>query len=217
MSALPQLKPMLLDERPFDLNAPGWAYEIKFDGYRLLAEFGQGRCLLKTRNGANATTWFPEITRPLSNIKLFPEGPYVVDGEVCVLDDHGRSDFDRLHDRARRRSWYAGCDPVTYCVFDILQANGVDLTQGAYLDRKERLQRLLTPPPPGILYVGHFESDGEKIFQGAVLPLKLEGLVAKRIDSAYQPGVRASDWVKVKRKGAIPPERFKRNKAKEIP
>jgi bifunctional non-homologous end joining protein LigD len=208
MPHLSDLKPMLLDERPFDLHAPGWAYEIKFDGYRLMAEFGQGKCLLKTRSGANATTWFPEITRPLSNIKVFPEGPYIVDGEVCVIDDQGRSDFDRLHARARRRSWYGGCDPVTFCVFDLLTANGADQTQCPYLERKERLQRLFKPAPPGITFVGQFESDGELLFQGAVLPLELEGLIAKKVDSTYAPGVRSSDWVKVKRKGAVLAQRL---------
>jgi bifunctional non-homologous end joining protein LigD len=208
---LPKYKPMLLDERPFDLHAPGWAYEIKFDGYRLMAEFGQGQCLLKTRNGANATSWFPEITRPLSNIKLFPEGPYIVDGEVCVIDEMGRSDFDRLHARAKRRSWYGGCDPVTFCVFDLLLASGVDQTQVAYLERKERLQRLFNPALAGIMFVGQFESDGELLFKGAVLPLELEGLIAKKADSVYEPGVRSSNWVKVKRKGAVPAQRFDRN------
>jgi bifunctional non-homologous end joining protein LigD len=210
MSALQELKSMLLDERPFDLQQAGWAYEIKFDGYRLLAEFGQGRCVLRTRNGANATTWLPEITRPLSNIKLFPDGPYVVDGEVCVMDEMGRSDFDRLHARAKHRSFYGGCDPVTFCVFDLLLANGTEQTQLPYLERKERLQRLFKPTLPGILYVGHFESDGERLYNGAVLPLELEGLVAKRMDRPYEPDVRSINWVKVKRKGAVPAERFRR-------
>lgn len=151
MAFLQHIKPMLLDERPFDLHAPGWAYEIKFDGYRLMAEFGQGKCVLKTRNGANATGWFPEITRPLSNIKLFPEGPYVVDGEVCVIDTQGRNDFDRLHARAKRRSWYGGSDPVTFCVFDLLLANGADQAAIPYLERKERLQRLFKPSPAGVM------------------------------------------------------------------
>lgn len=60
------------------------------------------------------------------------------------------------------------------------------------------------------MYVGHFDSGAAQLFRNAVIPLKLEGLVAKRADSVYQPGVRSSDWVKVKRKGAIPAERFKR-------
>ncbi|MEB0114262.1 hypothetical protein QN397_23560 [Variovorax sp. RTB1] len=209
MAFLQHIKPMLLDERPFDLHAPGWAYEIKFDGYRLLAEFGQGKCVLKTRNGANATGWFPEITRPLSNIKLFPEGPYVVDGEVCVIDTQGRSDFDRLHARAKRRSWYGGSDPVTFCVFDLLLANGADQAAIPYLERNERLQRLFQPSLPGILYVGHFESDRDLLFTAELLPLELEGLVAKKADSIYEPGVRSSDLVKVGRQDAVPSERFK--------
>ena len=59
------------------------------------------------------------------------------------------------------------------------------------------------------MYVGHFESDGDLLFKAAVLPLELEGLVAKKADSIYEPGVRSSDWVKVKRQGAVPSERFK--------
>ena len=209
MPYLPALKPMLLDERPFDLHQEGWSFEIKFDGYRLMAEFGLGRCALMTRNGANASSWFPEITRPLSNSRIFPGGPYVIDGEACVIDDLGRSDFDRLHTRTKRRCWYGGCDVVTFCAFDLLVANGVDITDEPYLERKARLQRLLAPKPAGIMYVGHFESDGDLLFRSAVLPLELEGLVAKRVESTYQAGERSSDWVKVKRKDAVPAERFK--------
>ena len=209
---LGSMAPMLLDERPFDLTEPGWAYEIKFDGYRLMSEFGAGRCALKSRNGSNASLWFPEITRPLSNLKLFKGGPYVVDGEACVLDDMGRSDFDRLHERARRRSWYEGAPTVAFCVFDLLVDEGVDITELPYEERKARLKELFTPCPQNILVVSNFDADGQKLFDSAVVPLKLEGLVAKRLGSTYQPGVRSMDWVKVKRKGAIPPERFKRSK-----
>lgn len=209
---LPKFKPMLLDERPFDLDAPGWAYEIKFDGYRLMAEFGHGKCELMTRNHARATAWFPEITRPLSLMTNFAGGPYIVDGEVCVLDDMGRSDFDKLHARAKRRSWYGGCDSVAYCVFDLLVDKGNDITQVPYRERKARLQQLFEPAPPGVLVVGHFEEHGQTLYDGAVLPLELEELVAKRADSLYAPGLRTSDWVKVQRPGAVPPERFKRGK-----
>lgn len=71
---------------------------------------------LKSRNGANATTWFPELVDSLAEL---PPG-YVMDGEASVLDDIGRSDFERLHARARRKGWYRGADPVAYCVFDLL-------------------------------------------------------------------------------------------------
>jgi bifunctional non-homologous end joining protein LigD len=97
--------------RPF--TDPEWLYEIKFDGYRTLARFGDGEVELRTKNGANCTAWYPEVVQALAQI---PGGPFVVDGEACVLDELGRSDFNRLQDRARRRRSYPGCDQVTFCV-----------------------------------------------------------------------------------------------------
>ncbi|MDR6886172.1 MULTISPECIES: ATP-dependent DNA ligase [Variovorax] len=207
MLKLDELRPMLLDERPLDLEAPGWICEIKFDGYRLLAELDDGVRLI-TRNGADATKWFPEVAASLAKVQ---DGPYVIDGEVCVLDDRGRSDFNLLHERARRRRRYAGGPDVVYCVFDLLMNRGVDVTQQPLVKRKAALAKLFKRPLPSIMYVGHFEGkDAARIFEDAVVPMKLEGLVAKRAASFYQPGVRSSDWVKVKRKGAVPAERFKR-------
>jgi bifunctional non-homologous end joining protein LigD len=112
MPDLRDMRPMLLDERPFDVEEPGRIYEIKFDGWRLMPEFGDGKCELRTRQGADATKWFPEIAQALARVK---GGPYVTDGEGCVLDEMGRSNFDRFQDRARRRRrrWYEGADPVT--------------------------------------------------------------------------------------------------------
>ncbi|RZL87244.1 MAG: hypothetical protein EOP82_27170 [Variovorax sp.] len=88
MSGLDQLKPMLLAERPLNLGEAGWIHELKCDGYRLMAEFGDGRCKLKTRNGADATRWFPEVFESLAGVK---GGPDITDSEVCMLDEMGRS------------------------------------------------------------------------------------------------------------------------------
>ena len=206
MPSLSDFSPMLLDERPLALDEPGWIYELKMDGYRLLAEF-DGTVQLRTRNGTDATKWFPEIAQSLAKVKA---GQCVVDGEACVLDELGRSDFNQLQDRARRRRRYPGCADVVYCVFDLLVHCGVDITQQPLLKRKAALAKVLKRPLPSIMYVGHFEAGAAQLFKDAVIPLKLEGLVAKRVDSIYQSGVRSSDWVKVKRKGAIPAERFKR-------
>src|SRR6476659_4887178 len=106
---LEDFPPMLLDERPLPLTAPGWIYEIKYDGYRLTAMFGDGECQLRTRRGADATRWFPEVALALGARR---GGPYVTDGEICVFDETGRSNFNRLQARARRRRWFEGCDPV---------------------------------------------------------------------------------------------------------
>ncbi|MDM0108820.1 hypothetical protein QTH97_28025 [Variovorax sp. J22R24] len=205
---LDDLAPMLLDERPFTFGEPGWIYEIKLDGYRLLAEFGNGECILKTRNGANATEWFPEIARSLSRFK---GGPYVVDGEVCVFDDRGRSDFDRLQDRARRRRWHEGAAPVVYAVFDLLVYHGVDITASPLSARKEALSMMLEAPLPSVLLVAYFGQDGDLLFSKAVHELGLEGIVAKHVNSRYLPGSRTADWVKVKREVPAPAARFKRS------
>ena len=205
---LDDFPPMLLVERPIDLDDPGWFFEPKFDGYRVTAMFGEGKCKLRTRNGADASRWFPEVCRSLAAVE---GGPYVTDGEVCVLDELGRSDFGKLQDRARRRRWNEGADPAVYCVFDLL-AEGDDVMLGDPLyERKARLREVLgTGSLPAVLVVGHFVDAGRQLFDPAVHQPKVEGLVAKRADSPYRPGIRSADWVKVKRNGAILAERFKR-------
>jgi bifunctional non-homologous end joining protein LigD len=80
----------------------------------MLAQFGGGQAQLKPAM-ARMCQWFPEVTESLAEIT---GGPYIVDGEVCVLDD--LSDFEALETRARRRSWYKGAKPAAYCVFDLL-------------------------------------------------------------------------------------------------
>ena len=203
--------PMLLDERPVPFDLPGWIYEIKHDGYRITAMFGDGKCKLRTRGGADATKWFPEVAMSLAAIK---GGPFITDGEVCVLDHLGRSDFDRLQVRARRRRFVEGGDMVGFAVFDLLVDRGQDITREPLAARKVILGELLYPVPDYVLLVGSFQTGTARVFSEAVMGLGLEGLVAKRLDSTYQPGVRTTDWVKVKRKGAVPAERFKHAKSK---
>jgi bifunctional non-homologous end joining protein LigD len=205
--AIDALRPMLLDKRkhaPFD--AGGWAFEIKYDGWRLLAEFGSGSPKLRTRQGLDASAWFPEIGRALAR---FEGGRHVVDGEVCVLDQLGRSDFERLQARARRKCWYQDCDPVVFCVFDLLVQSGRSVMSLPYCERKRRLTRLLSPKPKhSLLVVQGIAENGVALFAHAVA-LQLEGIVGKRKDSVYTPGERTEAWRKVRRPGAVPPERFR--------
>lgn len=186
-------------------SSPDWLYEIKYDGYRCMALVADGQVELRTKSGLECTAWFPELTQALANV---PGGPHVIDGEVCVLDELGRSDFDRLRTRASRRRWYDSCDAVTLCAFDLLFENGTNIMGLPLVERKVRLTRLLANIP-SVLSVGDLPAE-ERLFEQAVEPLLLEGFVAKRRTSSYQPGVRSPDWVKIKRKGAVPPERFKR-------
>lgn len=195
MLAIPA--PMLASEggRPF--TSTDWLYEVKYDGYRCLARFGDGSTELRTKSGVDCTRWFPEIADLLAPIA---GGPHVVDGEACVLDDIGRSDFERLQARARRRRRYPGCDPVTLCVFDILYLGGRSLMALPLLERKAMLQQLLAPLKPRIVLVGDFPAEAD-LFPKLAIGARLEGFVAKRLASPYLPGVRSRDWLKIKREG----------------
>ncbi|VTU16649.1 putative ATP-dependent DNA ligase YkoU [Variovorax sp. RA8] len=195
MVRLADFKPMLLSERQFDLEEPGWIYELEYDGVRVTAEFGAHAVQLRTRNGADATKWFPEITDRLAEVA---GGPFVVDGEVCVLDDLGRSDPRALQQRAQHRRWYERAKPVVYCVFDLLVDRGADITTQPLLLRKAALNRLFTEPSRGIVVVEYFEEGAKRLLKGTARLLGMKGLVAKRRSSIYLPGVRSSEWIKVK-------------------
>lgn len=206
--ALEQLQPMLLSSaRHGPAKEDGWLAEVKYDGYRVMAEFQPGRAALRSRGGADCTKWFPEVAAGLAGATA--GGPHIVDGEVCVLDGIGRSDFDALHTRAMRRRRAAGDPPAVFCVFDLLVLNGRNVMELPLQQRKELLRQLLTPAPASVLFVDYFEGLVRALFQKA-LELKLEGVVAKRADSPYRPGARSTHWVKLKRPGAVPAGRFRR-------
>jgi bifunctional non-homologous end joining protein LigD len=187
---------MLLTEvkRPF--TRKGWTFELKYDGWRCLAEIRDGAVRLQSRRGFDLTRRWPAVVQSLSTI----DGHYILDGEMCVLDDYGRSDFDRLHLSESGK---------TYCVFDLLVHDGVDIMSAPLSDRRRRLNALIPAPLPSVLVVGTLDTEGEWLYQQA-LALNLEGIVGKHLDSHYFPGIRSSDWLKVKRPGAVPPERFRR-------
>lgn len=202
--ALSGLSPMLLSNvaRPF--SDPGWGFEIKFDGYRLLASTSEDAGVrLQSRRGADATRWFPEIAASLASVSA---QNMIVDGEVCILDEIGRSDFDRLHARARKRGPDPS-EPVVFCVFDVLVSKGKSVMELPLVRRKQLLENLRGAER--ILVVDHLPVEGELLYKH-VLALSLEGLVAKRLDSVYQPGIRTKDWLKIKRPGAVPAQRFSR-------
>jgi bifunctional non-homologous end joining protein LigD len=182
--------------KPF--TDPAWIYEVKYDGYRCMARAGGGQPPeLRTKSGVACTTWFPEITDLLAQL---PSGPHVIDGEACVLDDIGRSDFERLQARARRRRWVPGADQVTFCAFDLLYLDGRNVMTLPLVARKAMLQELLQPLHGRLVIVGDFPAEAG-LFEQAVVAARLEGFVAKRLASPYQPGIRSRDWLKIKRPG----------------
>ena len=198
---------MLLGQRKTPPEEPHWTHELKFDGYRVLADVGDGQVRLQTRNATDATRWFPEVVQGLARLGV---GRHVLDGEVCVLDDMGRSDFDRLQDRAKRRGYREGDDPVIYCAFDVLVHRGLDVRPLPLANRKAILRRLLRRNLPSVLLVKDLPGRGKWLYEQA-RELRLEGIVSKRLDSEYLSGIRTDNWVKVKRPGAVPAERFRRS------
>jgi len=173
---------------------PGWSYEFKWDGVRVLALFTGGPPDLFARSGSVVTAAYPEI----ADLHL-PEGT-LLDGEMVVLDAAGRPSFtalaERMHVRERSRAArLAVTAPVTYMIFDVLYLDGQDFTGLPYLARRERLEELdlsgprwMVPPSFG---------DGPAT-EAAARENALEGVVAKRSDSVYLAGTRSPDWIKVK-------------------
>jgi bifunctional non-homologous end joining protein LigD len=175
-------------------RGPGWSYEFKWDGVRVLSSFEGGAPRLFARSGAVVTAAYPEI----SALSL-PAGS-LVDGEMVVLDAAGRPSFtalaERMHVReAGRAARLAASLPVTYMIFDVLLLGGEDLMHLPYVVRRERLEDLglagahwMVPPS---------FTDGAAT-AAAAQENHLEGVVAKRLDAPYVPGTRSADWNKVK-------------------
>jgi bifunctional non-homologous end joining protein LigD len=190
------IRPMLAEaqERPF--NAPGWVFELKLDGYRVLAAKAEAP-RLHSRNGNDLSLCFPEV---LQALKALPSGPLVLDGELVALDESGHPNFQRLQQRAQlRRSLdirHASVEcPVTYFAFDLLAFDGYDLRGLPLATRKQMLKQLV--PPTGVIrYLDHFETEGVLLYQ-QVQKLGLEGIVAKKADSGYKPG-RSATWIKIR-------------------
>ena len=175
---------------------PAWIFELKYDGYRLLAGCEEADGVLISRNGNDLTDTFPEIARAVKGL-LF-EG-LLMDGEIVVHDQNGLPSFDRLQRRSRiqRRSDIARATlelPAVYYAFDLLALEGLDLRRLPLLERKRLLQELLPTVGP-IRYSEHIAERGETMY-AQVGAMGLEGIVAKRATSAYTGG-RSRDWYKI--------------------
>ncbi|SCE80441.1 bifunctional non-homologous end joining protein LigD [Micromonospora mirobrigensis] len=172
----------------------GWAYEFKWDGIRALADIQQHRQRLYARSGVDVTVAYPELITLAEQVD-----DALLDGEVVLFTD-GQPSFtalaERMHVRnAAKAARLAATVPVTYMVFDLLRLRGEDLTGRPYRERRAALESLglgaarwAVPPAFG---------DGPATYEAAG-EHGLEGVMAKRVDSAYRSGVRSPEWVKVK-------------------
>ncbi|MGY1700448.1 non-homologous end-joining DNA ligase [Geodermatophilus sp. SYSU D00766] len=175
-----------------------WGYEFKWDGVRALAAVRGGRVGLWARSGTPLTDRYPELSEVPTALG---RTDVVVDGEVVALDRLGRPDFGLLQNRMHRTGGaevarLAAAAPVTYLVFDVLSLDGRSLLDLPYDQRRERLDGL---GAEGRRWVGTpwFRGGGADV-HAASRDNGLEGVVAKRLDSPYRPGVRAPEWRKVK-------------------
>ena len=171
-------------------NNDDWVFEIKYDGFRILARCENKRAQLLSRNGVDYTGKFSEIAASIKKLSKF--SPFVLDGEIILPDDAGKSDFSLLQSYLKGKK--VG-QPV-YVVFDILFKEEEDLRTRAYLERKKILKSLLSRADKNIVYCQHVVGDGKKCLEAAE-KLGLEGIVAKRKDSHYL-GSRNGDWLKIK-------------------
>jgi bifunctional non-homologous end joining protein LigD len=181
------IKPMLAreSENAFDDNE--WIFEIKWDGYRAIAEVNKKDVRFYSRNGISFKNAYLPVYEDLKKIK----DEMILDGEVVVLDKNGRSDFQRLQHYAT-----TGEGNLCYYVFDILSFKKKNICDWPLLERKKLLQKILKQTSV-IKYADHISGNGNRFFKTAQ-EKGLEGIMAKKVDSAYLPGKRTSEWLKIK-------------------
>jgi bifunctional non-homologous end joining protein LigD len=171
-------------------SAPGWTFEVKWDGYRALAYVRGGECSLVSRRGNDLTARFESVAKQIVPAVRSPH--CVLDGEVCALDEKGRASFSAM------QQGKSGT-PLRYYAFDLLELDGEPLVGLPLAERRARLERLLDPGSRAVRLSEAFD-DGAALLVAAEQQ-ELEGVIAKRVDSRYQEGKRTRDWLKVKTHG----------------
>jgi bifunctional non-homologous end joining protein LigD len=187
------MKPATADG-PF--SAPGWTFELKYDGFRMIAAREDGTPRLLYRSGRDATDLFPDLARAVAAL---PHS-LVMDGEAVVLDARGKPDFGRLQRRgllSRRADALQAAlgDPATLYLFDLLAWEDFDLRKLPLSERKAILKKILPRVGP-LRFADDLPEHGEYLYR-EVTRLGLEGVVAKKIASPYRSG-RSSDWLKIR-------------------
>jgi bifunctional non-homologous end joining protein LigD len=175
-----------------------WSFEVKWDGVRAIAYVKPGRLRLESRNLNDITDAYPEVRGVVGALGMHE---VVLDGEIVAFDDTGRPSFERLQRRmhvtssaAIRR--YQSSMPVVYAIFDLLYLDGHSLMELPYRERRARLESLELKGPAWRVPANH---PGEgKLLLEATAKQGLEGIVAKRLDSRYEPGRRGGNWLKIK-------------------
>jgi ATP-dependent DNA ligase len=183
----PPVLPQLAKSQKTLPEGDGWVYEPKWDGFRSIAFVDGDSVHLQSRNGKPLTRYFPELK--------FPEGRYILDGEIVRFDDQGRQDFDalgqRIHPAKSRIDMLAEETPTRFIAFDVLAIEDESLLELPQRERRDRLEQLVEKPVD-LTPASEDPAEAQPWLQGA------EGVVAKRQDAPYRPGERVG-MVKIKR------------------
>src|SRR5690606_11613142 len=184
-SFIEPMKAKLSDQPAFDSEE--WIFEIKWDGYRAIAEVNKTSNKLYSRNGLTFDKAYPKVFEALNLIKHNT----IIDGEIVVFDEKGKPNFQKLQNYQNKDKYL-----IQYYVFDILELDGKPLSNMTLIERKEKLQTIL-PESNVIKYCDHVDSDGKMLFK-EMQKMGLEGMIAKRKSSKYYIGKRTNDWLKIK-------------------
>jgi DNA ligase D-like protein (predicted ligase) len=180
--------PMLLWRTEKLPEGSEWLYELKYDGYRALAIRTGGKVQLRSRNDNDFTVRYPAIAKALASL---PDET-VIDGEVVALDESGKPSFNTL------QNYGSAGAPLYFYVFDVLILAGRDVTVEPLCKRRELLEQLvLTKLSEPIRYSPQLQASLKDLIQ-SVKVQGLEGMVAKRSDSKYEPGQRSGAWQKMR-------------------
>ncbi|MGI2296328.1 DNA ligase D [Paenibacillus sp. GXUN7292] len=167
-----------------------WLYELKYDGYRIVAFVEGNSVRLITRNGNDYMERFHNIASSL--IDLAAGRAMVLDGEIAITDESGKTDFQALQNYMKNRETLT----LTYIVFDLLALDGADLRGRRLIDRKEMLETLMENAPDNLYYSRHIKGNGKESF-AAACEADMEGIIGKKANSYYS-GTRNGDWIKLK-------------------
>lgn len=181
----------LLMQKPPE--GPHWAFEVKWDGYRLAVHRSGAEIRILTRGGHDWTDRFPAIAEAARGL---PSESFILDGEAVVLDEIGRSDFGALQQALGGRGGKLHARRAMFYAFDLLYLDGRDITRMSLDERRQILEFLLAPSDPSIRLSEEVASEGAR-FLAHACEMGLEGIIAKRRNAPYRPG-RGGDWLKIK-------------------
>jgi len=174
-----------LTRKPF--NHPDWLFEVKWDGYRAIAEIKKGKVSFYSRNQISLNKKYPAIVDSLKKLRV----DAVLDGEIVAVNDKGLPDFQMLQNYQK-----TGKGRLLYYAFDLLYFKGHDITGISLIKRKELLKKILLSSK-NVKFSGHVSKNGI-LFYKAVKKKGLEGIMAKHSQSKYQINKRSKKWLKIK-------------------